>query len=226
MEYKNIESAKFMERPNRFIAYVEIDGEKKICHVKNTGRCKELLIPGVNVWVQHIKSPLRKTEYDLICVEKDGEFINIDSQSPNKIFRQWAENSGYFGNGATIRSEVKFKNSRFDFCIEKDGKKTFVEVKGVTLKEGEAALFPDAPTDRGVKHLRELISCIKDGHGAYVFFIIQMKGVSYLSPNKITHPEFATALSDAIDAGVKIFALDCKVTPESIEADNFVEIKA
>lgn len=225
MEYKNIESGTFVDRPNRFIAYAVIDGEKKICHVKNTGRCKELLIPGAKVGLEHKNDPNRKTEYDLICVEKDGEYVNIDSQAPNKVFREWAEKNGFFGDDVTIKSEVKYGNSRFDFCIEKKDKKAFVEVKGVTLKDGECALFPDAPTERGVKHLKELISCIKDGYDAYVFFIIQMKGVSTFSPNTKTHPEFASALSEAHDAGVRIFAMDCNVTLKSINADCFVDVR-
>lgn len=224
MKYENIKEGIFISRPNRFIAYVMVDGKQEICHVKNTGRCTELLYPGVRVFLEHIVSDHRKTKYDLICVEKDGEYINIDSQAPNRVFEKWVEENKYFGMDVIIKREVKYNNSRFDFYIEKDNRKIFVEVKGVTLKEGKTALFPDAPTQRGVKHLNELISCIKEGYEAYVFFIIQMKKVSVFSPNKNTHPEFASALLMAQSEGVKIFAIDCNVTKDSIDADCFVDV--
>ena len=224
MKYQNIKIAKFIDRPNRFIANIEIDGEKKICHVKNTGRCKELLSSGTNVWVEHIKSPNRKTEYDLVCVEKDGEYINIDSQAPNKIFKEWAQNSGHFGDDVTIRSEVKYKNSRFDFYIESGNRKIFTEVKGVTLKSGDVALFPDAPTERGVKHINELSECIKDGYEAQIVFIIQMKGVNLFSPNNATHPQFGISLKEAEKNGVGIMAIDCNVTPDEVVARKFIEV--
>lgn len=222
MEYKGILPAKFISRPNRFIAHVEIDGKEEICHVKNTGRCKELLIPGADVYVQKSDNPDRKTKYDLISVYKGDMLINIDSQAPNKIFREWAEGSGYFKNMMLIRPECKYKNSRFDFYVETDSEKIFVEVKGVTLEKDGVVSFPDAPTERGVKHINELISAKKEGYGAYIFFIIQMAQCKYFTPNKDTHKEFADALYHAQKSGVNVVALNCEVTPHGVRAREFV----
>lgn len=224
MKYKRIREGKFISRPNRFIANIEIDGKTQVCHVKNTGRCKELLVPGVAVYVQETENPERKTKYDLISVYKDGKLINMDSQAPNKVFGEWAQNSGYFKNITLIKPECKYKNSRFDFYIEADGRKIFVEVKGVTLENDGVVSFPDAPTERGVKHIKELEEALEDGYDACIFFIIQMTDCRYFVPNKTTHPEFADALVSAGNSGVDIKALNCIVTPDTLEAFRFVEI--
>jgi len=225
MKYENIRRGIFISRPNRFIAHIEIAGKTEICHVKNTGRCKELLIPGATVMVQEFSSGKRKTKYDLIAVYKGNLLINMDSQVPNKVFAEWAEKSGLFGNITRIRPECKYKNSRFDFLIEAESGKAFVEVKGVTLEDEGVAMFPDAPTERGVKHVTELCGSIDEGYGACIVFIIQMKGPKYFTPNYETHAEFGRALKAAKGKGVKLFALDCVVTEDSISADSLVEIK-
>lgn len=225
MIYDNIFAAKFLSRPNRFIAHIEIDGKEEIAHVKNTGRCKELLVENATVFVQKSDNPNRKTKYDLIGVLKGERMINMDSQIPNKVFFEWAQNSGFFGNPALIKAEKTFGSSRFDFYLENETDKIFVEIKGVTLEEDGVVLFPDAPTERGVKHINELCSCIDAGYKAYIFFIIQMDNVKYFTPNRKTHPQFADALKTACEKGVGIYALDCKVTQNSIVADKFVEIR-
>lgn len=225
MIYHNIKKAKFINRPNRFIANVEIDGKNEVCHVKNTGRCKELLTDNSIVFVQEFDSPKRKTKFDMISVYKGNILVNIDSQVPNKVFHEWIINSGFFENITFIKPEYKYKNSRFDFYIETLEKKIFIEVKGVTLEESGIALFPDAPTLRGLKHINELISSIDDGYEAYIIFIIQMKGVSYFTPNYITHKDFGDALKLAQKKGVKIVAIDCEVTENSIKTNEFVEVR-
>lgn len=225
MKYDNIIPAKFLSRPNRFIAHIEIDGRMEVCHVKNTGRCKELLTENATVFVQKSDNPNRKTKYDLIAVVKSDRLINMDSQIPNKVFAEWAVQSGFFGNITLLKAEKTYGNSRFDYYIETDTDKIFVEVKGVTLEENGVVKFPDAPTERGVKHINELCRCVADGYKAYIFFIIQMDNVQYFAPNRDTHPQFADALADAVKQGVKIVALDCKVTKDSIAADNFVETR-
>ncbi len=223
MIYKNIREAKFLNRPNRFIAHIEIDGREEICHVKNTGRCKELLTENATVFVQEADNPSRKTRYDLIGVIKGDRMINMDSQIPNKVFREWAQSSRYFGDIKLLRGEKTFENSRFDFYIETETDKIFVEVKGVTLEEDGVVLFPDAPTERGVKHINELCRCVEEGYKAYIFFIIQMDNVKYFTPNRKTHPAFADALKTAAEKGVNIIALDCKVTQDSIAANSFIK---
>ena len=223
MKYKRIREGKFISRPNRFIANIEIDGKTEVCHVKNTGRCKELLVRGAAVYVQETENPERKTKYDLISVYKDGKLINMDSQAPNKVFGEWAQNSGYFKNITLIKPECKYKNSRFDFYIEADGRKIFVEVKGVTLENDGVVSFPDAPTERGVKHIKELVEAVENGYDACIFFIVQMTDCRYFVPNKTTHPEFADALVSAGNSGVDIKALNCIVTPDTLEAFRFVE---
>lgn len=223
MVYNNIKSGRFISRPNRFIANIEIDGEVCVCHVKNTGRCAELLLPGTHVFVQHCDSPNRKTKYDLIAVYKGERLINIDSQAPNKVFGEWIES--YFKNVTYVKPEAKYGNSRFDFYIEADGRKIFAEVKGVTLENDGEVKFPDAPTVRGVKHLNELSDCISEGFEAYVFFIVQMKSVKYFSPNRETHPEFATALEKALENGVNVCCVDCNISPDSLTVGDFVTVK-
>lgn len=225
MIYNNIKEAKFINRPNRFIANVEIDEKVEVCHVKNTGRCKELLTPDAKVFVQEFDSAKRKTKFDMISVYKGSMLINMDSQVPNKVFHEWVAESVFFENIKLIKPECKYKNSRFDFFIETLEKKIFVEVKGVTLEEDKIAMFPDAPTLRGLKHINELVDSIDDGYEAYVFFIIQMKGVSYFTPNYATHKDFGDALSRAQEKGVNIVALDCEVTKNSIKANDFVEVR-
>jgi len=225
MIYSNIYTAKFLSRPNRFIAHIELDGKKEIAHVKNTGRCRELLTENATVFVQKSDNPNRKTKYDLIGVLKGEKMINMDSQIPNKVFGQWAETSGFFGDLKLIKAEKTFGSSRFDFYIETEKDKIFVEVKGVTLENDGVVMFPDAPTERGVKHINELCTCLESGYKAYIFFIIQMDNVKYFTPNRQTHPAFADALKNAAEKGVGVYALDCKVTQNSIVADKFVEIK-
>ena len=225
MKYQNIKKAKFISRPNRFIANIEIDGKNQIAHVKNTGRCRELLVPGAEIYVQEFDSDTRKTKFDLITVKKGTRLINMDSQIPNHVFREWVE-SGNFTDGVTlIRPETFFGDSRFDFYIEAGDRKIFIEVKGVTLEENGIVRFPDAPTDRGVKHLRELMGAIDVGYEAQVVFIVQMDDVSHFEPNDMTHPEFGQVLREAVKKGVSVTALYCKITPDSIEAVGEVEVR-
>ena len=224
MEYANMRQGKFLARPNRFIAHVEMDGNAQICHVKNTGRCKELLLPGCTVWCQESDKPERKTKYDLITVQKGDRLINMDSQAPNVAAREWLL-AGGLGMIEDLRAEVFHADSRFDFSFRKDGVTCFLEVKGVTLENGGICAFPDAPTTRGVKHLEGLARLQQEGFGAYVLFVIQMKDILFLHPNHITDPAFAKALKDAADAGVRILAMDCAVTPESMVIRDPVEVR-
>ncbi|MEG1540971.1 MAG: DNA/RNA nuclease SfsA, partial [Oscillospiraceae bacterium] len=225
LKYSNIRRAVFLDRPNRFIANILLEGEVQICHVKNTGRCRELLLPGAEIYVQDCPKPERKTKFDLISVRKDGRLINIDSNAPNRIFSEWVISSGLFKDLRLLRRECTHGDSRFDFYLEADRQSIFVEVKGVTLEENGVVRFPDAPTERGVKHLRGLINCVNEGLSAYIVFIIQMQDVKYFEPNIATQPEFAEALRDAKAAGVHILALDCKVTESGIYARNQVEVR-
>lgn len=224
MKYDNILPAVFIARPNRFIAEIEIDGKREICHVKNTGRCRELLIKGAGIYVQKSDNPLRKTKYDLISVFKGQELINIDSQAPNKVFGEWVHDGKFIKNVSLIKPECKYKNSRFDFYIETEGRKIFAEIKGVTLEENGAVMFPDAPTERGIKHIKELCGCIKEGYEAYIFFVIQMERCSYFTPNRKTHPEFADALTEAGKRGVNIYALNCAVMPDELKINRYVDV--
>ena len=213
-----------MARPNRFIAHIEIDGKEEICHVKNTGRCRELLQPGVTVYCADCLSPARKTRYDLIAVQKGKRLINMDSQAPNKAAGEWLALGG-FGKITNLKPETTFGDSRFDFSFMKDGRLCFLEVKGVTLENDGVCAFPDAPTLRGAKHLRELTRLSKEGYGAYVLFVIQMDGVKHLHPNDSTDPDFSKALREAAKAGVQILAYDCQVTPGTMDIGNKVEVK-
>jgi len=228
MNYQNITQGIFLSRPNRFIAKVNIDGKEETVHVKNTGRCRELLVPGCTVYLEKSVNPSRKTPYDLIAAEKKTEkgtiLINMDSQIPNACCAEFLPRSGLFSLDGEIKREVKFGASRFDICVTEGDRKSFVEVKGVTLEKDGLALFPDAPTERGVKHVTELISAKNQGFGAYIIFIIQMTGVHTFSPNREMHPEFAETLKTAEKAGVKILAYDCTVTPDSINVRNPVKI--
>lgn len=222
MVYKNVEKAVFLSRPNRFIAEIQVRGKKEICHVKNTGRCKELLIPGTKIIIQKSNNIQRKTRYDLIGVYKNDILFNIDSIAPNKVFGENIEK--LFPDTTYIKSEVTHLNSRFDFCFEHNNKKAYAEVKGVTLEKNGVALFPDAPTERGIKHLNELSECVKEGFEAYAVFILAFKGAVHFSPNTDTHPEFALALTNAQKHGVKILCFDCNVSENSINLDKPVKI--
>lgn len=215
MKYDNIVSGIFRERPNRFIAIVELEGHTEVCHVKNTGRCRELLPAGARVWCQKTSNPSRKTKYDLIAVEKAGRIINMDSQAPNAAAREWLQ-SGGLGAVENLRQESFFEKSRFDFSFLRDGKPCFLEVKGVTLEENGRCAFPDAPTLRGTKHLRELTQAVREGYGCYVLFVIQMENVILLHPNDGTDPQFGAALREAAAAGVRILAMDCCVRPDAM----------
>ncbi len=224
MRYPDIVPGIFISRPNRFIAHIEINGKEEICHVKNTGRCKELLPAGAQVWCQAFDSPKRKTKFDLISVQKGSRIINMDSQAPNAVAREWLLGGG-LGEISQLRSESTYESSRFDFSFMKDGKLCYLEVKGVTLENGGVCAFPDAPTQRGAKHLKELAAAVRAGYGAYVLFVIQMQGVSYLHPNDITDPAFGNALRQAAAGGVEILAMDCSVTPDSLSIRQPVEVR-
>ena len=209
-------AGKFLARPNRFIAHVEIAGREEIVHVKNTGRCKELLLPGATVYVQHFPEGKRKTKYDLIAVEKQNILINMDSQAPNKVVQEWLMEQEPFGKITYLKPECKHGDSRFDFYLETEAKKMFIEVKGVTLEEKGVVMFPDAPTERGVKHVQELCHCLEQGYEAAIVFVVQMSGSRYFTPNRRTHAAFATALEQAAASGVQLMALTCAVTPDSL----------
>ena len=227
MRYNSIRKATFIDRPNRFIANVDIDGATHTVHVKNTGRCRELLIPGVTVYLDRPEGRARRTEYDLVAVEKVREgkeplIINMDSQMPNDAVAEWLPASGLFGKDAVIHREYTVGSSRFDFMIEDGDDICYLEVKGVTLEEDNVAMFPDAPTERGIKHLSELAELSHKGYRAYVVFLIQMKGVIAFRPNDRTHKAFGDALRAADLAGVRIIVLDSLVTPDSLKPDQEV----
>lgn len=229
MVYRKILPGIFRARPNRFIAHAEVEGRMEVCHVKNTGRCRELLIPGVKVWLEESANPTRKTKYDLIAVEKERPLgpllVNMDSQAPNQVFGEWAAAGGLGFVPALLRPETVFGNSRFDFYWERGEKKGFWEVKGVTLEEDNMARFPDAPTLRGVKHLEELIAAHEAGYEAGVCFIVQMEGMEYVEPNDATHPEFGAVLRRASRAGVKVLALECAVEPGRLAVKRPVPVR-
>lgn len=228
MKYRKIKKGKFIERPNRFIAYVNVEGEEnnpQIVHVKNTGRCKELLVDNATVFLEESDNPNRKTKYDLVKVIKNGILINMDSQAPNKVVNEWLLNNGLFKNTELVKPEKTFEKSRFDFYVEGDGKKAWIEVKGVTLEKDGVAMFPDAPSDRAVKHIKHLIKAKKMGYDAYIIFVIQMKGIKYFTPNRETHAEFCDALVKAKESGVNILAYDCIVTRDELKIDQPVKIK-
>ena len=215
MTYNDIVSANFISRPNRFIAYVELGGKELTVHVKNTGRCKELLIPGCRVYLEKAQNPERKTPYDLVAVEHDGKVINIDSQAPNKVVKEYLERQNKYDY---IKPEYKYGNSRIDFYMEKGNDKYLMEVKGCTLFRDGVGLFPDAPTERGAKHLRELALAREQGYKAVIAFVIQGEGIKTVEPNTETDPEFARAFYEAKEAGVEVLFIECKVTPNSIVA--------
>lgn len=220
--YDQVEEGVFLSRPNRFIAHVETAAGRQVCHVKNTGRCRELLVPGARVTLAVSSNPQRKTRCDLVAVQKGGIYINMDSQAPN--FAAAEAMPRLFPNLTLLRREAVYGQSRLDFYLEQGEKKTYVEVKGVTLEEEGIALFPDAPTERGIKHLKELEGCLRAGYGAAVLFVIQMKGISRFSPNRRTHPAFADALAHANSAGVRILAYDCVVEKDGMTLDAPVPV--
>ena len=261
MKYEKIVTGNFIDRPNRFIANVMIDGEPVVCHVKNTGRCKELLTPNAQVFLEVAKNPERKTKYDLIGVKKGDIMINMDSQAPNIAVGEWLRAGNLFPGATVIKSEKTYGKSRFDFYIEvpferdldrvmpekssdgamseksSDGmmlkeksfgsekRRIFLEVKGVTLEDDGVARFPDAPTERGIKHIEELVSSMQDGYEAYIIFVIQMKGIKYFEPNDVTHKAFGDALRKASQAGVHVLAYDCIVAGDEMVVDKPIPVK-
>lgn len=226
MNYDAVVAGRFLTRPNRFIAYVEVGGEEIVAHVKNTGRCRELLTPGTTVYLQDWgeEHPGRKTRYDVIAVEKGSLLVNMDAQAPNKVFAEWAQSGRFVEELTLLRPEVKWGNSRFDFCWEAGERRGFTEVKGVTLEDNGHARFPDAPTRRGVKHLEELILAKEAGYEAAVCFVLQMEGMRRFSPNDATHPAFGDSLRRAAQAGVRLLAVECHVTPETLDITKEVPI--
>ena len=250
MKYNQVVPGTFLQRPNRFIAHVLIDGKEEVCHVKNTGRCRELLIPGCTVYCAVSDNPQRKTKYDLIAVKKNiGSqtifanagtpsqkskespetkstlLVNMDSQAPNAAVKEWLQSGASpFGNINYMKPEYKYGNSRFDFYLECNNRKIFLEVKGVTLEDNGVVLFPDAPTERGVKHVCELIRCHEEGFETYILFVVQMERALYFTPNRKTHPQFADALWEAKNAGVQLLAYTCKVAPDELKIDKELKI--
>ena len=223
MKYESMVPGRFLSRPNRFIAKVEIEGQEETVHVKNTGRCRELLTNRAEVFCRFDPNPARKTRYDLITVRKGDRLINMDSQAPNAASKEWLL-AGGLGAVADVRAETRHGDSRFDFSFTLNGKTCFLEVKGVTLENDGICAFPDAPTERGAKHLRGLRECAEEGYGAYVLFVIQMSDVKYLHPNDATDPDFGAALREAAAAGVQVLAVDCAVTEDSMTINNFVPV--
>lgn len=216
MRYRTVVPGRFLCRPNRFIAQVETAAGVQTVHVKNTGRCRELLVPGASVYLEQSANPRRKTAFDLIAVDKGGLLINMDAQAPNRVFAEWAGAGNFLSDCTALRREYVYGDSRLDFCLETPGGLHLVEVKGVTLEEGGAARFPDAPTERGVRHIQELRRAVEAGLGATLFFVVQMEGMRSVAPNDETHPAFGRALRKAAAAGVRVCAWDCAVTPESL----------
>jgi sugar fermentation stimulation protein len=225
MRYNKVIPARFISRPNRFIAEVETGGEKLRVHVKNTGRCRELLVPGCRCYLSDSENPARKTRYDLIAVEKGDLLINMDSQVVNTLVEEYLKNGTLFSENALIRREVTYRNSRFDFYVEDRERKIFLEVKGVTLENEGIAAFPDAPTERGVKHLNELCRARQEGFECFVFFVIQMKGVKLFTPNDVTHPLFGDTLRRAVREGVGVIAMECDVAPDTLSITRHVPVE-
>ena len=224
MRYSGVIPARFLSRPNRFIALVDIGGRQEAVHVKNTGRCRELLVPGALVYLERGSHPGRKTAYDLIAVQKGERLTNMDAQAPNKVFSEWAAQGGFIPGVTAIHAEYRYGESRLDFCLDTPRGPHLVEVKGVTLEDGGAARFPDAPTERGVKHIRELCRAAEAGLDATLFFVVQMEDIQSLAPNDETHPAFGQALREAARRGVSVCARGCAVTPESLEIREAVPV--
>lgn len=224
MKYSTVIKAKFLSRPNRFIAVVETNGRKEVVHVKNTGRCKELLVPNATVYLSVADNTERKTKFDLIAVEKGSNLVNIDSQAPNNAVEEWLKKGNYFSKNALIKREFTYGKSRFDFYVEDGERKVFIEVKGVTLEKDGVAYFPDAPTERGIKHIQELEASLCEGYEAIILFVIQMKEITEFRPNDVTHKAFGDALRKASNSGVKVLAMDCEITPDSMIIDKPVKV--
>ena len=224
MRYQQVTVGTFLSRPNRFVAQVELPSGVETVHVKNTGRCRELLVPGARVYLARSGNPARKTRFDLIAVEKGARLINMDAQAPNQVFAEWALSGGCWPGAKSLRREVRYGASRLDFCLELPAGPCYVEVKGVTLEEDGRARFPDAPTERGVKHIHELRQAVEQGAAATLFFVVQMADVESVAPNDRTHPAFGQALRQAARAGVQVLAWDCDVTPESIRIHRPVPV--
>ena len=225
MQYKNMLEARFLSRPNRFIAHIEVNGQEEVCHVKNSGRCKELLVPGCTIYVQHHDDAKRKTKYSLIAVKKGELLINMDSQAPNKVVQEWLKENHSFGEMTLLKPEYTHGDSRFDFYLETADKKMFIEVKGVTLEENGVVKFPDAPTERGVKHVHELAELVQNGYECAIIFVVQMSGMKYFMPNWLTHAEFGEALSKAKSAGVQIYAYECAVAVDSLKITREIPVQ-
>lgn len=224
MRYENIVRGRFIVRENRFIAQVEINGKTEICHVKNTGRCRELLVKGAEVFLEPSKDPKRRTKYSLVAVNKNGRLINMDSQAPNKAAEEALREGRLFENITFFKRECIYKDSRFDFYIEQGEVRIFIEVKGVTLENHNVVSFPDAPSERAVKHVNELVEAVKEGYRAYVLFVVQMKDVDYFTPNAQNHEEFALALKNASQNGVNILAYDCDVKENEMKLRDRVKV--
>ena len=224
MQYGTVIPGRFISRPNRFIAKVETEAGIETVHVKNTGRCRELLIPGAVVYLERGTNPGRKTAYDLIAVEKGDLLINMDAQAPNKVFAEWVLEGKWLPEVTAVRPEYRYGGSRLDFCIEMEKGPHLVEVKGVTLEENGAARFPDAPTERGVKHIRELQRAVAEGIDATLFFVVQFQNVRSMAPNDVTHPAFGQALWEAAQGGVNVCAYNCVVTPDTLRLDSPVPV--
>ena len=229
MYYENMIPGIFLARPNRFIAHVEVEGRVEVCHVKNTGRCRELLVPGCQVYLEESSNPNRKTRFDLVAVEKERKcgplLVNMDSQAPNKVFGEWAAGGGFRPGLSKLRPETTFGNSRFDYYWEDSNSAGFVEVKGVTLEHDGVVRFPDAPTLRGVKHLEELMAARAAGYQAAVCFVVQMAGMKWVEPNDATHPEFGAALRRAAQTGVEVLGVECRVTPDSLTIAHSLPVR-
>lgn len=224
MQYHSVKKGIFHTRPNRFIAHVEVDGAMEVVHVKNTGRCRELLVPGATVYLAKGENPNRKTAWDLVTVDKGGVLINMDAQAPNALFHEWAAAGSFLPDVIRIRPEYRYGDSRLDFCLETPGGLHLVEVKGVTLEEGGAARFPDAPTERGIKHIQELERAVKAGLDATLFFVVQFSNARSVAPNDETHPAFGQALRQAASSGVRVCAWDCTVTPSCVQICRSVPV--
>jgi len=224
MKYKSIVEGRFLERPNRFIAKVEINDRVETVHVKNTGRCKELLQPGTKVFLEKSANQNRSTTYDLVAVQKGERLINMDSQAPNYAVGEWLRQGGLFRHVKLVRPETKYGNSRFDFYVETEREKIFIEVKGVTLENDGVVRFPDAPSDRAVKHVQELIEAKHAGYRVFVLFVVQMEDVKFFTPNRDTHPAFADALAQASEKGVEVRAYDCSVLADSMEIGKVIPV--
>ena len=225
MQYQKIHPAVFCARPNRFVAQVELAGQPVTCHVKNTGRCRELLVPGAAVYLEESENPGRKTKFDLVAVEKGARLINMDAQAPNQVFREWAQAGRFVPELTLLRPETKYGSSRFDFYWEAPGRRGFVEVKGVTLEEEGVVRFPDAPTLRGGKHLEELMAAREAGYEAAVCFVIQMEDVRWFEPNDRTHPLFGQTLRRAAQAGVQVLAQWCRVAPDRLDMGGAAPVR-